>query len=104
MLNNGKLVHFGMVVKVLDNDKVVVHAVNTEGAASLNIPLSPTGTHYYDCLDAAKRKGGKEWVPGKFVDGVPQNGTPIQLNFSPPKTGYETKWKVHWFRIDGHKY
>ena len=101
MVNNGKDVrHFGMVVKVLHDDKVVVHAVNTEDAASLNIPLFPTGTRYHDWTDAGKRKEGKEWVPGTFVDGIPLDGTPIRLNFSPLRAGDDKEWKVDWLRAD----
>ena len=93
-----------MAVKVLHDDKVVVHAIKTEDAASGKIPLFPTGTRYHDCPDAVKRKEGKEWVPGTFVDGVSLYGTPIQLKSSLLRTGDDTEWKVEWFRIDGYKY
>lgn len=104
MVDNGKDIHhLGMVVKVLHENHLVIYAINSEDPASHNIPLFPTGTRYHDCPDAVKRKGGKEWVPGRFVDGVPLNGTPVQLKFIPRGTGNVTEWNVNWFRIDGHK-
>ena len=100
---NGTDIHYtGMVVKVINDNTVVVSAINAGDSASRDVPLFPTGTRYHDCLDAVKRKGGKEWVPGKFVDGIPLNGTPVKLRFSPWTTESGKEWKVDWFRIDGY--
>ena len=100
VMNNGKnIYHTRMVVKVLINNTVVVHAINTENPASNNVPFFPTGTRYHDCPEAVKRKEGREWVPGKFVDGVPLNGTPIRLKFYPQSTGNGTEW-ARWLKLD----
>ena len=105
VVTNGKDVrHLGMVMKVLHDNKVVVSAINARNPASRDIPLFPTGTRYHDCPEAVKKKGGREWVPGKFVDGVPLNGTLIQLKFSPLRTENGIEWTVEWFRIDGYKH
>ena len=99
-VTNGKDVrHLGMVMKVLHDDKVVVSAINARNLASRDIPLLPTGTRKHDCPEAVMRKEGREWVPGKFVDGVPLNGTPIRLKFSPRSTGNGTEW-ARWLKID----
>ena len=104
VLKNGKDVRYlGMVMKVLHDDKVIVHAINPEDPAFQNISSFTNGTRYLDCPDAVERKGGKEWVPGEFVDGVPLNGTPIQMEFFPRRTGDDTEWRFDWFRIDGYK-
>ena len=102
--SNQDVHHLGMVVQVLNDDKVVVSAINAGDPASRDIPLLPTGTRYHDCSGAVQRKGGKEWVPGNFVNGVPLNGTPIQLKFSPWTTENGAGWKVDWFRIDRYIY
>ena len=103
--NNKDAFYLGMVVAAIPkDDKITVHAVNPKIPTSDKIPCFPTGTRYHDCSDAVKRKGGKEWVPGKFVDGIPLNGTPIQLKFPPWRTENGTEWKVEWLRIDGYNY
>ena len=99
--SNGRHVHhLGMVVQVLHDDKVTIHAINSKDPTSCDIPMFPTGTLFHDCQDAVKRKRGKEWVPGKFEDGVPLTGTTVHLTFSSQKTENGTEWKVDWFRWD----
>ena len=100
--NNGIVVYrLGMVVGVSpEEDKVTVYALNPKDPTLGNAPRFPTQRLFHQCQTAAEKKRGKEWKKGKFKDGVPLNGTPIQLKFLPTRTETGTEWSIDWIRTD----
>ena len=102
VMDNRKFIcRLGMVVSVSsEEDWVTVYALNPKDPALGSAPCFPTQRLFHQCQTAAEKKRGKEWKKGEFKDGVPLNGTPIQLKFFPTKTETGTEWRIDWIRTD----
>ena len=61
------------------DDKVTVHAIDSEHLASKDVPHFPT-------------------QHGEGLETVETSGSPVHLKFSPRRTENDTEWKVDWIR------